>query len=510
MKKKYGENGKFLKNVIIHQKLKNTAGNYKIIIAEEGELKSDKKSNVLQLLLKNGNYYEEIQNKKTILNKPHVKSYFKAYTTNVDLEILNNQDLEEKKNTNSYNMLDVKDLNYTIDSLQKKENEAYQNLSNNLYNRTRFKDLKQNTTYINQINTKNTVNVTPPEFKGELLNLIENPLKKTQILNNALSTSANMLQVLEFNEKSMQINTEELNKHIHALHEKFALGISCIILFFIGAPLGALIRKGGLGLPIVVALVLFLTYHFFGLFAKKLGEKNTISPELGAWLSTTIMLPLSIYLTNRATNDKGVFSFDFITIPLKNLFNSKQKLQLSETDTKMYNNYKRYSVAELVALIKKQDPFDFDKKPKEIALHSLLNRNLTLVSLKNEGLIIPDFLVKATNLFHNFIKYSKYALITYAIAVVSLVLFFVFRNNDLPLLANWSQIISLVNWGIITVLVGVCIMFHTKFYHLINLKEKGIKLLFLPLILALFPLAYIIIKSRIEQDFYYSNFKNIT
>ena len=69
--------------------------------------------------------------------------------------------------------------------------------------------------------------------------------------------------------------------------------------------------------------MLFLTYHFFGIFARNSAEKGSFSPIIGAWLSTAIMLPLSIYLTTRATNDKGVFQFDAIIVPLKRLFTPK-------------------------------------------------------------------------------------------------------------------------------------------------------------------------------------------
>ena len=111
------------------------------------------------------------------------------------------------------------------------------------------------------------------------------------------------------------------NLHILSLHRKFALALSCIILFFVGAPLGAIIRKGGLGLPMVVAIVLFLAYYFFGVFSGNYAKEGNIHPILGAWLPTLVMLPLGIWLTRRATADKGLMSFghfvDFIRERIK-------------------------------------------------------------------------------------------------------------------------------------------------------------------------------------------------
>ena len=95
--------------------------------------------------------------------------------------------------------------------------------------------------------------------------------------------------------------------------------------FFVGAPLGAIIRKGGLGLPMVVAIILFLTYYFIGVFASNYAKEGNINEILGAWLPTLIMLPLGISLTRRATADKGLIGFGHIFDGIKNLFKKKDK-----------------------------------------------------------------------------------------------------------------------------------------------------------------------------------------
>ena len=118
------------------------------------------------------------------------------------------------------------------------------------------------------------------------------------------------------------------------MHDKFVLGFSCIILFFIGAPLGALIRKGGIGLPLIIAILIFLTYHFIGLFAKNSAEDSSLDPVFATWLSTLIVLPFSIYLTNRATKDRALFDFDSILIFIKNLFYNR----LQKNKPKDHNN----------------------------------------------------------------------------------------------------------------------------------------------------------------------------
>ena len=119
--------------------------------------------------------------------------------------------------------------------------------------------------------------------------------------------------------------------HILSLHKKFALAFSCIILFFVGAPLGAIIRKGGLGLPMVIAIVLFLAYYFFGVFSSNYAKEGSIHPILGAWLPTMIMLPLSIWLTRRATADRGLTDFGYFIDFVKERFSRFRKKKATPT-----------------------------------------------------------------------------------------------------------------------------------------------------------------------------------
>ncbi|WP_232217120.1 LptF/LptG family permease [Winogradskyella sp. J14-2] len=497
--KKTGDRGQFLEDVVIHKKGSSRLGNYIVIISEKGELKSSEDSNILQLELINGNYYEEIIDKdiRKNINRPHAKSYFDSYTINVDLEILNDEDLDEKNYKGRHNMLSIDQLEYTIDSLIDQRQEDYKNLSRTLYNRTTYAALNLN------INTEKD-----SSFTGNVLELF--PLsKKAQIINLALNSANSTNQIIDSNKKNFEGKSIHLNKHVIAFHEKFVLAIACIILFFVGAPLGALIRKGGLGLPIVIAVVLFLTYHFFGIFAKNSAEKGSFSPIIGSWLSTAVMLPLSIYLTSRATNDKGVFQFDAIIVPLKRLFTPKNKLQLSESETKSYNYYKKYSLEELVNVIREQGEFDFNKKPKEIALHNLLNRNIPLEHLKKEGLKVDDKLIKGRELLKDYKDYSKTSLVSFLIGGSLLGLHFICKNNKLPEIADAALSLSIIAFIFFAIYVVVDAYVYSKFYKTIGQKNKRINPFVLVLSLPLYPLKYLILRNKITYDFYQSCILNI-
>ena len=90
-------------------------------------------------------------------------------------------------------------------------------------------------------------------------------------------------------------------------------------MFFIGAPLGAIIRKGGLGLPVVFAVLIFISFHFINTFGKRISQEGGLTPFIGSWMSSFILSPLAILLTYRATNDIGLVNIDIILAPLQKI-----------------------------------------------------------------------------------------------------------------------------------------------------------------------------------------------
>jgi lipopolysaccharide export system permease protein len=221
------------------------------------------------------------------------------------------------------------------------------------------------------------------------------------------------------------------------------------------------------------------------------------------------MFPLSVYLTTRATNDKGVFNLDAIIVPFKRLFTPRTKLNLSESETKEFNYYKKYSVEQLVAIVKKQEDFDLNKKPKEIALHNLLHRNIGLENLKKEGLDIPNMLFKAKALLKDYNDYSKTSLVSYTIGGILLILHFVFKNNKLPEVAEASLSLSIMAFVFFVIYALVDAVVYSRFYKTIDLPKKKLKPLILLLTLPVYPLKFIVLRNKIDQDFYYSCLQNI-
>lgn len=322
VEEKTGDNDRYLNDVIIHQKSAR-GGNFTVIKAEKGELVGSTDSDVLSLILRDGNYYDEIQQNDPSkrANKPFAKSYFEEYVINIDLSSLNDVDMEDENYHNSQNMLKISELTQSIDSFSTSYNRERNQFAEVIYSRTgasqlstNFRPKERRTSNVESYAEKED---TIPSIDDPILGLYD-PSTALQIVNQSLGNVNAATSIVTVKKQEFRNSKKQLNKFEYAIHQKYVLGIACIVLFFVGAPLGAIIRKGGMGLPMVIAIIMFLTYHFIGVFAKNNAEEGVISPFLGAWLSTLIMLPLGIYFTYRATTDQGLFSFGNVIRPLLN------------------------------------------------------------------------------------------------------------------------------------------------------------------------------------------------
>ena len=490
--KKSGDRGQFLSSVIMHQLKSNRPGNNTVIVAESGELKSSPTSNILQLVLFNGNYYEEIFSKKPkeIQKKPAANSYFDTYTMNVDLESLNDVDLDDKSYTDRYNMLDVGGLHYTIDSLYQKKTNEYKSFAETLYSRTS----------INTLNA-NLVPETDSIFQGDnILDLFDNKFK-LQIVNLSLNTINSTTQIITTKDQFLEVSDKHLNKHLIALHEKYVLGFACFILFFVGAPLGALIRKGGIGLPLVVAILLFLTYHFIGIFAKNSAESGSLNPILATWLSTMIMFPLGVYLTSRATNDKGLFDFDSYLDPLKKFLNLRPKNSVMiDGQLIQYSFLQDYNNEKLINIIKNHDELNFDKSIKPFALNQLLKRNQSFEVLQKQDIEISNGYIVSNKVATDTIDYSKFAYVFYNIGIILLILHFVFKNNKLPEVASAAIDLSIISLLVYALYYVVTWITANKFYKHIGFKTKSVNTFLMLLGLPFYGVSHFLLKNKIKED----------
>ena len=314
---KYGEEDNLLKNVQIAD-LSGGRGKLKVITAKKGIISSDEGSKYMTLTLEDGNYYEEhikkISKKKDRDKMPASHATFKKYTINIDISSFNDDDnLKDEKLKYHHGMLSVVQL----DSISKIKKIDY---DENLRSKSK---ILFGAVYGNRI-YKYADSLIDKELAPEILDnfTLKN---KNIVLSDAIQGVKRISDRNANNLKRYKDRRKILNLYDFEFFYRISFALACLVLFFIGAPLGALIRKGGFGLPMIMAITVFVIYFFISQFGKNLAEESAISALLGSWLSTIILLPFGILLTRRATKGMGIFNVDAIFDNFKKLFRKFKK-----------------------------------------------------------------------------------------------------------------------------------------------------------------------------------------
>ncbi len=314
-KEKYGPENNFLRDVLIYE-IKSNSVNNKVITAEKGEIVSEEGSRYLTLVLENGFYNEEIINKKNTRKQrervPAIKAHFDRYKINIDVSSIGDFDPDDVKYRSGKEMLSLNQLHYYVDSLDEPYHKFVENRAIRMFKILRGNKLVKDTIEKFDLNTNVLEN-----FNDE---------DKSLIINNATTfVTSNMDNISSFKETLMN-KQKIINAYDTEYHKRLAFSVACLVLFFIGTPLGSIIRKGGFGLPMIMAIIIFVIYFFISTLGKNMAESNTISPFLGGWLASIVLLPFGVFLMIRATKDKGIFNVDAFMQPITNFFNKLFKI----------------------------------------------------------------------------------------------------------------------------------------------------------------------------------------
>lgn len=307
---KYGEEQNLLKKVLIYD-LSSNKGNKKIITAKTGKIISEEGSKYMTLVLYNGYYHEEFIPKRRSINNmskmPASNANFKEYAFNIDISKFTDDNLEEEKYTKSYNMLSLGQLKDTIPTMKISYDEYLTSKSNSIYVKLYAKELYQQN---DSIDTKQFTPVILDNYdlRGKL-----------DVLNAAINNVKITRKNIKTDTKNIQWKRKKLNLYDIEFHNRIAFSLSCLILFFIGAPLGSIIRKGGFGLPMILAISIYVIYFFANTFGRNLAEESSLSAIVGSWVSTIVMVPFAFFLTRRASKGMGLFNIDVFLQPLTRL-----------------------------------------------------------------------------------------------------------------------------------------------------------------------------------------------
>ena len=298
--------GQTLRNIMIYDHSENR-GNTKLILAESGKMAMSDDERYLLLYLYKGSSYEERENKPGRSSRPLMRSEFEEELVRFDLSSFKMTRTNEQLFKDNYQMLNLRQLSFASDSLEKKikdkQNEFYKVLTGMINidtgkTQTAFVPLSNNTDFIKY-------------FPAD---------RQKMIVSTASYSVRNLKNMTDDMVQDMEIKSKSLAKHQIEWQRKFTLSFACLILFFIGAPLGAIIKKGGLGTPVVVSIIFFLIYHIISISGEKFAREGVILPWKGMWLSSIILLPIGIFLTYKATTDSGLFDKDTYTRYFNRLF----------------------------------------------------------------------------------------------------------------------------------------------------------------------------------------------
>ncbi len=293
------KDGSEIRNVIIYEK------NYGLqdytLIAESGimSVSSDKRS--LEFDLKNGWRYEEKGNRYTT-NTELIRLGFKEYKKSMDLSSFKMNKTADSAFKDNYKMLSVRQLNKAIDSIEDTRT-YFQKKSkvdlNSYMAFTRYADsswLKIDKSKLKAV--KNFNALIPDSAKSDVFD------KSVSVLN-SVQPGVNLLK------EEYEMRNKDLRYHLIEWHRKFTLSIACLVLFLIGAPLGSIIRKGGLGTPLVFAVIFFVIFHLFNTFGEKFVKSDEMTPFAGMWLSTAVLIPIGLFLTYKAMRDSTLFNQEY-------------------------------------------------------------------------------------------------------------------------------------------------------------------------------------------------------
>lgn len=308
-----------LHNVMIYDHTSNN-GIAKIIIAKDGMMSKDE--NYLVLKLHDGVRYEESSGKSSSYNPRQelTRMRFKETDQKFDITSFKMNRTDEEGFRGNTQMLNLKGLAKKQDSLSKELASINKSAALNL------------SSYYKQNNyTKGYTKLLAKAKKIEapVLNTIPKD-QQLAVLQTALDQANSIQQTTSGRIADYADRVKNIIKVKIEYQKKFTLAASCLLLFFIGAPLGAIIRKGGLGLPVVVAIVFFLLYHIIATVAEKSATQGSLTPFFGMWLAIIILSPLGAFLTYKATVDSALFDVNYFKQLIANFFNRFKKKTVAE------------------------------------------------------------------------------------------------------------------------------------------------------------------------------------
>lgn len=305
----YGENGEYIEGVFVHK----TAGAYdnqQAIIAKKGKFEPADDKNYLKLVLFDGFIYED--NLRDLdyaarLKQPNQAVRFDTLISHFDISDIINKAIEKEQITDDYRFQTYNEINKTIVKRKKENDEELTSVNYNMLNAT--------SNYVANLDQKRPLPAAEKQYNWEKIN------KNTRLeaLFNAYNRIENVKAEKRSREEQLYNIIKQQNKMVMYQQRIISSSLTCMIFFLIGSSLGSIIRKGGMGMPVVIAIVIFIVFYVLNLTVENISWKGHIDPYLAAWLPNIILFPFSMWLTVNALSDSQLFDAEKYKTLLKPL-----------------------------------------------------------------------------------------------------------------------------------------------------------------------------------------------
>ncbi|MVN22598.1 LptF/LptG family permease [Mucilaginibacter arboris] len=313
--RKKDPDGQRLYDMMIYEKNQST-GNNSVVFAKEGSMYRTPDDSFLVLKLKNGIRYEETNGDKGFNPRQRLtRLRFKETEQKFDLSNLKFKRTSESEFKSAYQMMNIKQLAQT-------RKIAEHGLDSAL--RTEFQVFRPYVKYFAVPYQRKLHQIGYNIDKGVLSSF--KPTERLGAVNVALGEARALKDLLDSKVEREKDTSRGIRSMIVEYQRKFTLSAACLVLFLIGAPLGAIIRKGGLGLPVVVSVAFFLIYHIISTIGEKSAKDGHIPPAIGMWIAIVVLTPLGIFLTYKAATDSAIFDVDIYKKVFLKLIEKKSKI----------------------------------------------------------------------------------------------------------------------------------------------------------------------------------------
>lgn len=322
---KKGSDDKTIENVLVYDHTAANEDRLTEIIAKRGKMYSSDDEKYFVMELEDGSQYYEIQPSYNNgrQNYPFVRTSFKEWKKVFDLSAFEIQRTDEELFKTHHSMLSARQLAHAVDTIDAEYTAEKKSLSDITFRNFKIFEKKDTAkTQTRDLADPRRIEVQAGIGVSEILeqkitkelsayqSILElyPTYKQVELLDKAKSFARTLQVQAESTLRSLDKTKEKRVKHVFELHSKFSLAVACFIFLFIGAPMGAIVRKGGFGYPILISIIFFMLFVTLTIMSKKLAEGYALPPVWAAWVSCLILFPIGLLLTWKAMNDSKLFN----------------------------------------------------------------------------------------------------------------------------------------------------------------------------------------------------------